>query len=257
MKIAFLVKAKHGHIYEYMTRNNLSAAELARQIGIHQTSMGKILNFKWRPGKIRTSFIEKLENFFHVPIDYLFPQELTESLSNELSKKRVKIKEIDLLSLEDVKTQAIEFTPEDDAERSILVDFMKDSLDKKLTVKEGEVIKRIFYGESETEIAKALNLSKSRVYNLRDKCYFKLRIDLLKKTGNLPSHEELSKFYDNLKPGATIIIKEKSHVIDNCIGSQKLQCKDHYTLKQLTSVDFGVLVDGNLIKNPYYKKTIF
>lgn len=108
MEIAFILRAKQGYIYRYMVERNITAGALAKEIGIAQTLMGRIINFKWIPSTQKLKgrnlvhkreLIRKLEDYFHLPIEYLFPPELTEEIAAKLSKRHVKIEEVEVVSL--------------------------------------------------------------------------------------------------------------------------------------------------------------
>ena len=106
MEIAFVIKAKQGYIHKYMVSRGLSAVKLAELIGLSTGQMGDILNFKWLPTARNTVIIKRLEDFFHIPIEILFPPELTRDVANKLSKKCVRDGEVDLLSLSYAKETA-------------------------------------------------------------------------------------------------------------------------------------------------------
>lgn len=99
MNIAITAKAKHGYIYRYMQEQGISASALGREIGIHPTAIGKIINFKWVPGPRSGGVIAKLEEYFKIPIDQLFPPEFTAPLAEKLQKQYVKYAEVDLVYL--------------------------------------------------------------------------------------------------------------------------------------------------------------
>jgi len=105
MEIAFKIKAKQGFIYRYLQTHKMSQMALAKEIGIPQVTMGKIINFRWLPSSRNShskNLIKKLEDYFHVPIEVLFPPELTKEIAEKLGRHRVAYKEVELLSLSDV-----------------------------------------------------------------------------------------------------------------------------------------------------------
>ncbi len=115
MEIAIVSKAKQGYIYRYMIENNMSVRELAERIGINQCEMGRVINFKWIPPrrKVKISIVERLENYFHLPIEVLFPPELTREIAEKLSKKHVEIKEVEMIALQDCDTKYLSYNPEE------------------------------------------------------------------------------------------------------------------------------------------------
>jgi transcriptional regulator with XRE-family HTH domain len=131
MEIAIVARAKQGYIYRYLREHNLSVKELGRKIGVNQVTMSRIINFKWVPylsgrgssGSVETA--KKLERFFHLPIDQLFPPELTKEMFKKLSRDFCKIEEIEMLSLDGVGQKYLVYDNEEtpdptDAIRNIL-----------------------------------------------------------------------------------------------------------------------------------------
>lgn len=108
--VALVVKAKQGYIYQYMRDHQISASELARQVGTSPAMMGKIINFQWVPPLKRRrngDLVDKLESFFKIPIEILFPPELTGEIAERLGKKQVIFKEMTFLPLQEANQNAL------------------------------------------------------------------------------------------------------------------------------------------------------
>lgn len=115
MEIAIVAKAKQGYIYRHMIENHLSANELARRVGLDPQRMGKIINFKWLPPKYRKGrrVVDKLEAYFKVPIEMLFPPELTKAIAARLNRKYIEFKEIETVSLECADQRFLSYDPQE------------------------------------------------------------------------------------------------------------------------------------------------
>ena len=113
MEIAIVAKAKQGYIYRYMREHNMSNKALAEALGINPVMVSRILNFRWLPGKIRkkNDITERLEKFFGLPIDFLFPPEITKEIAKRLGRSFVKFEEVDLLQVESVNQKYLSFDP--------------------------------------------------------------------------------------------------------------------------------------------------
>lgn len=194
IEIAVVSKMKQGYIYKHMIENNISANELSRRSGINNVILGKIINFKWIPSRSNyqcKKTIEKLENYFKVPIEMLFPYELTQEIADKLSKKYIHIHEIETVSLGNIDTKYLEYNPQDsiDEEREF-VD-MGDRINKALGTlcdKEVAVLKARFgineEPKTQAQIAKIYNITNARVGQIENRAIKKLqskeRISILK-----------------------------------------------------------------------------
>ena len=150
--IAIQVKAKHGYIYQYMIEHKINASELARQVGTDPSKIGQIINFQWIPPKrAKGGLIDKLESFFKIPIDMLFPPELTEEIAKRLGKKQVIFKEVTLLQLQEAPSKALVYDPEENQEE----EFQSRELTKSLATlrpREETCLRLLFGISNEQEI---------------------------------------------------------------------------------------------------------
>jgi len=120
MKIAIVAKAKQGIIYRHMIENDLSISELAARIGIHYGTMSRIIGFKWLPPQekglpgysLKMKTVYKLQKYFNMSVDVLFPPEITEEIAEHLSKTHVDIREVDLLQIENVNQKYLSYDPQ-------------------------------------------------------------------------------------------------------------------------------------------------
>lgn len=129
-KIAIVAKAKQGFIYEYLIKHNLSMSQLAAQIGISYNTLRKIINFEWTPAisAPRNSWREikkmevilKIQRYFNVDIELLFPAWMTKELAEKLQTEYVDIKEIDCLQIQDVSNKLLMYEPFGDKEDFLL-----------------------------------------------------------------------------------------------------------------------------------------
>ena len=117
MEIAIIAKAKQGYIYRYMVEHKMTAAALAAEIGISGTQLGRIINFQWLPaGKRRGCVTDRIEKYFRIPVEMLFPKELTQEIAQKLSRKYVNIQEVDTISLEGIGQKFLAYEPDSDNE---------------------------------------------------------------------------------------------------------------------------------------------
>lgn len=152
MEIAIISKAKQGYIYKYMLQNNMTAGELAKRIGITPGEMGKIINFQWLPtrkitkkGTIKeSSYIKKLEDYFKIPIEILFPPEITNEIAKKLQRKYVQIKEVELVQLEGINQKHLIYDNGNNEEAENLCNALTPILST-ITAREEKVI-RLIYG---------------------------------------------------------------------------------------------------------------
>ena len=123
MEVAIVAKAKQGYLYRYMVENGLTANKLAERIGITPATFGKMLNFQWIPsGRKRRKpgdMIDRLEYYFKIPIEVLFPPELTREVAKKLQRKRTSFVEVEFLQIEKVEQKYISYDPTQDVEESV------------------------------------------------------------------------------------------------------------------------------------------
>ena len=120
MEIAIVAKAKQGYIYRYMIENKMTVSQLSERIGIPYAKMCKIINFRWTPGRRKTNDItERLEKYFRIPIEMLFPPELTGAILEKLGKPHVRIQEVELLSLDGINQKYLMYDNEDNEDLDV------------------------------------------------------------------------------------------------------------------------------------------
>lgn len=120
MEIAIVAKAKQGYIYRYMLENKMTVSQLAEHIGVRYPTMCSIINFRWTPGRRKTNDIaERLEKYFRIPIEMLFPPELTGAILEKLGKTHVRIQEVELLSLDGINQKYLMYDNEDNEDLDV------------------------------------------------------------------------------------------------------------------------------------------
>lgn len=155
-EIAIVAKAKQGFIYKHMKEEGISVKELARRIGISQYQLGSVINFRWLPfykgrkGDVSSSsqkiVAKKLEDYFHVPIEFLFPPELDRAIAKKLSRTYARFEEIDFVRLEGVSQKYLTYDVDESTEVTEALDMnMLDKVLSTLTPKE-ETAMRLTYG---------------------------------------------------------------------------------------------------------------
>ena len=149
MEIAIVAKAKQGYIYRYLREHNMSNKDLAEALGTSQVMVSRILNFRWLPGKVRkkNDITERLERFFSLPIDFLFPPEITKEIVKRLGRPFVKFEEVDLLQVESVNQKYLSFDPHE-SDTAELMDHTLTSALSTLTPRE-ETCLRLRHGIGE------------------------------------------------------------------------------------------------------------
>lgn len=175
MEIAIVAKAKQGYIYRYMLERGMSASALARELGTNPSMMGKIINFRWIPNSRRAEgrdLIRRIEEYFHIPIEILFPPELTREMSEKLSKRFVKIEELDLVALEGISTKYLSYDPLENADTEELLGKVMDHVSE-LTERQRTVIECL-YGIGQdakgySAIGEEMNLSRERIRQIAAK----------------------------------------------------------------------------------------
>ena len=149
MEIAIISNAKQGYIYKYLLQNNMTATDLSKRIGISPTAMGKIINFQWLPpkgkrGRGENHYTAKLERYFKIPIDILFPPELTSEIAKKLQRKYVQIEEVELVQLEGINQKYLIYDNSDNIESENLCNALMKQLST-LNAREEKVL-RLIYG---------------------------------------------------------------------------------------------------------------
>ena len=149
MEIAIVAKAKQGYIYRYLREHNMSNKDLAEALGTSQVMVSSILNFRWLPGKVRkkNDITERLERFFNLPIDFLFPPEITKEIAKRLGRSFVKFEEVDLLQIENVNQKYLSYDPHE-SDTAELMDYTLTSALSTLTPRE-ETCLRLRHGIGE------------------------------------------------------------------------------------------------------------
>lgn len=187
--ISLQIKAKHGLIYNYMVKNNLTQRALAKKIGVSAIQMGKILNFKWLPKPHYQSVLlaEKLCLFFNCKLEDIYPKQLVDKLKHNprvadlLCNKHLISEEIDLIYLESyqgVEPLSLE-TPEKIFLEKDFVAQIKKSLSF-LKPREQEILK-LRYGLEEKgiqslgKIACKFGISRERVRQVEAKAIRKMK----------------------------------------------------------------------------------
>ena len=177
MEIAIISKAKQGYIYKYILDHCMSASGLAREIGIAPTQMGKIINFGWLPSLRGTGpkLVKKIEDYFHLPIEFLFPPELTREIAEKLSRHHVLIEEVDFVSLGCAKNVAyIGYDSEAEEKCSVL-----DEQLAALSEREQYIVRSRFGFDGEPKtldiLAKERGLSGNRIRQIEAKAIKKLQ----------------------------------------------------------------------------------
>jgi len=180
-EVAIIAKAKQGYLYRYMLENNITAAELARRIGINPSAMGRMINFQWLPNKNNpqsAELIKKFEAYFNMPIDILFPSELTEEIREKLGRKRVHFQEFEFLQLEDIQPTYLSYDLREEEDIKEQSSEIQKAL-KTLTPKEEEIIKKRFgfNGEERTlgALAKEYKVTPERIRQIEGKALRKLQ----------------------------------------------------------------------------------
>jgi RNA polymerase sigma factor (sigma-70 family) len=211
MEIAIVAKVKQGYIYKYMQDRGYSASRLASEIGFSQSKMGEIINLHWIPGPRSKNVIKRLEEYFHVPIDILFPPEFTKDLADRLGKKHIKYEEIDFVALEDAPRHYLTFNPDDIRGRDDMEARVVLALDS-LSSREKEVINYRFGFTSELpltfdEISKKMGVTKERIRQIEQKALKKLQ------------HKKRRDFIT----GVTAMVDDANVFIDEPITLKKLR----------------------------------
>jgi len=186
MEIAIVSKAKNSIIYRHMAENSLTLKDLARDIGVDYALLCAFMNFRWAPaGKRRKKgdFIDKVENYFHLPFEAVLPLEVTREIADRLSKKRVNFIEAEFaefVALQDVETKYISYDQEERWEEAQLPERIKKALSS-LTEKEADIVRRRFgidpYERQYTlrEIAEHYHVTTERIRQVEARALKKLQ----------------------------------------------------------------------------------
>jgi transcriptional regulator with XRE-family HTH domain len=121
MEIAIIAKAKQGIIYRHKIENKLNARQLSERIGISYATMNNILNFRWLPPQkedhpqsraLKMKVVYKLQKYFNIGIDVLFPPELTKEIAEKLQGTYVNFRDVDFLQIENVNEKYLSYDPQ-------------------------------------------------------------------------------------------------------------------------------------------------
>lgn len=174
-KIALKIRAKHGIVYGYMEKRNLSRSEMAKEIGISVSTLHKILNFNWVPngeyGSKATA--EKLCAFFKCTIDEFLPPEVVEVINSNkeiamiLQEEQTLYKEVDvqLLGFSDVPTELL--SCKGNQEAAISANELQKTIDEILGFlsdrKAAVIRKRFLEGKTMEEAAEEMGITRQAV----------------------------------------------------------------------------------------------
>lgn len=123
MEIAIVAKAKQGYIYRHMIENGMGLSDLSDRIGISSPVLRKIINFMWFPPNkeqckspggfaMKMKTVYKLQKYFNVGIETLFPPELTEEIAEKLRGTHIDFREVDFLQIESVGEKYLSYDPQ-------------------------------------------------------------------------------------------------------------------------------------------------
>jgi RNA polymerase sigma factor (sigma-70 family) len=183
MEIAIVSKAKNSIIYRHMAENRLTLKDLARGIGVDYVRLSAFMNFRWIPtGKRRRhgDFIDRIEQYFHLPFEAVLPLEVTREIADRLSRKRVNFIEAEFVALQDVETKYISYDQEERWEEAQLPERIKKALSS-LTEKEADIVRRRFgidpYERQYTlrEIAEHYHVTTERIRQVEARALKKLQ----------------------------------------------------------------------------------
>jgi transcriptional regulator with XRE-family HTH domain len=181
MEVALVVKAKSGFLYRYMLERGWTAADLSRDCGLSQGTVGDMINFRWLPNpdtERGQKMIQRIEEYFRVPIEIIFPPELTREIATKLSKKHVEIKELDCVALEGTNQRYLICDTGADETMEVLTDRVTAQL-AWLDPQQRDVIERLFgMGRKEqnlSEIAEDLGRSRTRIQQVAVRAVKRLR----------------------------------------------------------------------------------
>lgn len=164
MEIAIVAKAKQGYIYRHMIENGLSIRDLVVRTGIGHPTICNIINFKWLPPdkekckspggfarKMKTVY--KLQKYFNVGIDVLFPPELTEEIAEKLRGTHVDFRDVDFLQIENVNEKYLSYDPQQIDNFEEMADRVPEILNT-LTRREEKCL-RLRYGISDDHLTRS------------------------------------------------------------------------------------------------------
>ncbi|MFZ2809405.1 MAG: sigma factor-like helix-turn-helix DNA-binding protein [Desulfosalsimonadaceae bacterium] len=176
MEIAVISQAKQGYIYRYMLNRGLTAAALAKEIGTDPVTMGRIINFQWLPTTRGKRITEKLERYFHLPIEILFPPQLTAQIAERLSRKHVQVEEVEFVALE--AANDIAYIEYDSDEGMSAAKVLHEQMEK-LSDSERFVLRRRFgfdgYPETLGEVGQTMGVVGERVRVIEAKAIKRLQ----------------------------------------------------------------------------------
>ena len=166
MKLAFDCRVKHGFICQYLEDKQMNQKQLADEIGISVTTLIRIMtiNYRIRKDGRTTKVIEKLEKYFKVPSEFLFPEEYQILVEKKIGSPKRVYKEIELVSLESIDRRQLSYEPDYD---SIEVTEIVEKVLSDLPGRQEDVLRRRFgfdgHEESLKEIAKSYDRVKMTI----------------------------------------------------------------------------------------------
>jgi len=195
-KITTQIKFKNGMLFEAMQKAKCkNQRDFARYLGVSQTEIGRMLNFKWNP--INISILRTKKKWMEIEkkiceltgylLEDIFPKELVQA---DLARKKNVINITNQVDLELLSSKNINLlttpTPEDEAMEKEDESILENALSS-LTIRERKVIKLGFGFHdgkewSFKEIAKVYNLSSERIREINCKALKKLRHPIISNT---------------------------------------------------------------------------
>ena len=166
MKLAFDCRVKHGFICQYLEDKQMTQKQLAAEIGISVQTLIRIITINYHITNYckTTKVIEKLEKYFKLPSEFLFPEEYHILVEKKIGRRRREYKEIELVSLESIDRRQLSYEPN---YNSIEVTEIVDKVLSDLPGRQEDVLRRRFGfdGHEETlqEIAKSYDLNKNTI----------------------------------------------------------------------------------------------
>jgi RNA polymerase sigma factor (sigma-70 family) len=184
MKLAIVSKVKHGVIFQYIQENNITAKELAKQIGIAEGTLHKFINMKSYPKKkfpASKKVLLKLCKFFKCKEKDIFPNQIKKHLDEQteiakiLQNTHITYSEPNLVflpSYDNLPQKLISYEIDEDV-------FKKTRIEKALktlNLREEKIIRlRFELGLSYEKIAKQFNMTRERIRQIESKALRKLR----------------------------------------------------------------------------------
>ena len=186
MQIDFVVKAKHGIIYDYVQKHGLTIKQLAEQIGIRYSTLCDLINFKYAPKyPDKAPAVIKVCELLKCLPDDICPPELTREIRKSLGKRMVIKRQVELTALPEPQMYALEagdeYNPEQIAMRAEedMDESLRNTL-RTLTPKEEKVL-RLRFGIDEksdhtlAEVGKDFKITREGIRQIEAKALKKLR----------------------------------------------------------------------------------